>query len=306
LAQAADGRALGEIRPCDAAHDEADPGANRGVPKPSHHPVPDAHRLAVSSARSRAEHASRTSSLPGGRPETERLGLSSHPLRQKCHIEIGSPLQDREAELLLSVTGASGAGKSTPFEALNRAFEGQLVTCVEFDALGVPPNADTAWRHGAVERWVQRARDEQRVGRHLVLCGQVPVGELLAAPSADILDGLAACVLHCSPEVRRERLVARGDDPNAVHDHLTFGEWFHRHTLDPSYQPEVIQVPSPVAMRWDRWTEWRAGDPRWAFEVIDTDGFTREEVAARVVARAQDTLSGRRQTPLAGAWWSPR
>ncbi len=41
--------------------------------------VPDAHRLAASSGCSRALHASHPSSLPGGRPETEREGL--HPPR---------------------------------------------------------------------------------------------------------------------------------------------------------------------------------------------------------------------------------
>ncbi|MET0762013.1 MAG: hypothetical protein ABWZ63_06735, partial [Thermoleophilaceae bacterium] len=64
------------------------------------------------------------------------------------------------------------------------AFDGQRVSCVEFDSVGVPPGADTAWRHGVVERWVRRAVEEQREGRHFVLCGQVPFGELLAAPSA--------------------------------------------------------------------------------------------------------------------------
>jgi hypothetical protein len=121
------------------------------------------------------------------------------------------------------VTGASGVGKSTTLAALAGAFAGQSVSCVEFDSVGVPAGADTAWRHRVLEHWVQRALAEQRAGRHLVLCGQVPVGELLAAPSADALDGIAACLLHCSPDVRRERLVARGEDPDGLHDHLAFG-----------------------------------------------------------------------------------
>jgi hypothetical protein len=112
--------------------------------------------------------------------------------------------------MLLSLTGASGVGKSTALDAIAAAFEGQLVSCVEFDSLGVPPGADTAWRHRVLERWVRRAVEQQREGRDLVLCGQVPVGELLAAPSPDALDGIAACLLHCAPEVRRERLLHAG------------------------------------------------------------------------------------------------
>lgn len=97
------------------------------------------------------------------------------------------------------------------------------------------------------------------------------MGELLAAPSADTLDGIAACLLHCSPRVRRSRLVGRGEDPDRLHNHLAFGEWFYRHALDPARRPEVIRVSTPVGMRWERWGDWAAGDPRWSFEIIDTD-----------------------------------
>jgi hypothetical protein len=207
--------------------------------------------------------------------------------------------------VLLAVTGASGVGKSTTLAALACAFAGKPVTFVEFDSVGVPADADTAWRHGVVEHWVQRALAEQRVGRHLVLCGQVAVGELLAAPSADALDGIAACVLHCSPEVRRARLVERGEgSSDRLHDRLAFGEWFHRHTLDPAHMPHVIRVASPVGMRWERWADWTAGDPRWSFEVIDTDTLTREEAAAQVVTWAREVLDGRRPM-LAPGWAKP-
>lgn len=207
--------------------------------------------------------------------------------------------------MLLSLTGASGAGKSMALDAVVAAFDGQRVSCVEFDSVGVPPGADTAWRHGVLERWVRRAVEEQRKGRHFVLCGQVPVGELLAAPSAEALDGIAACLLHCSPEVRRERLLARGEDPAALHDHLAFGEWFLHHTLDPTYRPDVIRVPGDGPMCWERWEDWKTGDARWAFEVIDTDSLTREQTAQRAVAWARDTLAGRLPAPLTGAWWAP-
>lgn len=206
--------------------------------------------------------------------------------------------------MLLSLTGASGVGKSTALGAIAEAFEGRPVSCVEFDSVGVPPGADTVWRHRVLARWVRRAAEEQREGRDFVLCGQVPVGELLAAPSADALDGIAACLLHCSPEVRRERLLARGEDSAALQDHLAFGEWFLRHTLDPTYRPDVIRVAGDVPMCWERWADWKPGDPRWAFEVIDTDALTREQTAQRAVAWARDALAGRLPTPLTGAWWT--
>jgi hypothetical protein len=196
--------------------------------------------------------------------------------------------------VLLSVTGASGVGKSTALALLIREFAGEPVSCVEFDSIGVPADADTAWRHGALEQWVQRAVTEQGEGRHVLLCGQVPVGELLAVPSASRLDGIAACLLHCSSDVRRQRLVGRGEDPAGLQDHLAFGEWFHGHMTDPTHVPEVIRVSSSVPMRWERWSGWPPGDPRWSFEVVDTDALTQEQAARRVVMWARDVLCGRR------------
>jgi hypothetical protein len=184
--------------------------------------------------------------------------------------------------MLFSLTGASGAGKSSVLAYLSEVDWGADVECVEFDSIGVPAGADTAWRHAAVERWVQRALAVQERGGHLVLCGQVPMGELLAAPSADRLDGIAVCVLHCSPEVRRSRLLGRGEDPGAIVHHNRFGEWFLAHTLDPTHAPEVIRVPSDVPMQWSRWADLSPGDPRWRAEVIDTDALTSAQVAELV------------------------
>jgi len=194
--------------------------------------------------------------------------------------------------VLLLVTGASGSGKSTILASLARRFPAERVTCAEFDSIGVPAGADTGWRHEAVEHWVQHAVGEQLQGRHFILFGQVPVGELLAAPSAGRLDGIAACLLHCSLAARRERLIARGKREDELPDHLAFGRWFYGHMTDPAYQPEVIKVRTGVPMRWDRWSDWTAGDQRWSFEVIDTGALTPGQTADGVATWIEATLAG--------------
>ena len=217
----------------------------------------------------------------------------------------GTPVGDgREGIVLLSVTGVSGAGKSASLAALSQALADEPVSCVEFDSVGVLADADTAWRQGVVEHWVQHALAEQEQQRHLILGGQVAMGELLAAPSADKLDGIAAYVLDCSPDVRRTRILARGDSPERLDDHIAFGEWFRRHAADPTHMPHVIRVTSPVDMRWERWEDWTADDPRWTFDVIDTDDLSREQTAERVEAWAREVLAGRR--PVLRAGWAQR
>lgn len=192
--------------------------------------------------------------------------------------------------MLLSVTGASGVGKSTVLAALEESDLGNDVTCVEFDSIGVPDGADTAWRHGAIEHWVRFAIEEQDAGRHVLLAGQVPPGELLAAPSVDLLDRVAVCVLHSSPQVQESRLLGRGESADSLVHHLRFGVWFSAHALDPQHAPEVVRVESAIPMVWGRWDHLQTGDPRWPVSLVDTDDLSPAEVADRVEEWARDQI----------------
>lgn len=192
--------------------------------------------------------------------------------------------------MLFSLTGASGAGKSTVLAHLTGVSWPEPVRCVEFDSIGVPHDADTAWRHGAVEHWVQQALDAEAAGEHMLLCGQVPMGELLAAPSTSLLEGIAVCLLHCSPRTRTGRLLSRGEDPATIVHHNRFGEWLRAHTLDPTHAPDVIRVSSAVPMAWDRWENWERGDARWVTEIIESDDLEPPVVADAVEEWVRQTL----------------
>jgi hypothetical protein len=37
-------------------------------------------------------------------------------------------------------------------------------------------------------------------------------------------------------------------------------------------------------MRWERWTAWERGDPRWHVHIIDTTELTIEQMVGRLVA----------------------
>jgi hypothetical protein len=115
--------------------------------------------------------------------------------------------------VLFLVFGSSGAGKTTALNAL-RGRVGPRVAVHDFDEIGVPPGADEAWRRDANEEWVQRALAYQAEGIDLLLAGQTPYTELLAAPSAAELAGVAACLLDCDEQTRVARLRRRGMPPN--------------------------------------------------------------------------------------------
>ncbi|PRY12065.1 hypothetical protein [Kineococcus rhizosphaerae] len=184
--------------------------------------------------------------------------------------------------VLFHASGSSCAGKTTVLPALRRL---PSLAVHDADELGVPSDADTAWRQSSLERWVRFALERQAEGVDLLLAGQSPLGELLACPSAPRLDGLAVCLLDVEDDVRLARLRARdGDrwDAAALDAFVGWGRWHRAHAADPRHHPEVVTTGGWAPMRWDRWSDWTAGDPRWAVETLDTTRTGPDAVAGRL------------------------
>jgi hypothetical protein len=155
----------------------------------------------------------------------------------------------------------------------------------DFDEIGVPPGADTAWRHRASEQWVERALRYQAEGGDMLLAGQTPIGEILAAPSATCLDAISSCLLDCTDHARIARLRARGPEwltqvGGDLQAYLNWAAWMRMHAVDPSWRLDVIRADATEGeMAWERWSDWEEGDPRWRVLVIDTSGTTVDQVA---------------------------
>jgi hypothetical protein len=97
-------------------------------------------------------------------------------------------------QMLLKLTGSSGAGKTTLAFAAAERLDGIVVH--EFDEVGVPdPPIPPHWRNRMTELWVRRALEYQADGTDLLLSGNSPLGEVLAAPSAPLRDGIAVCLI---------------------------------------------------------------------------------------------------------------
>jgi len=189
--------------------------------------------------------------------------------------------------VLFLLFGSSAAGKTVVLDALRGRIADLAVR--DFDEIAVPSDADTAWRHRANEQWVRRALDYQAEGTDLLLAGQTPFGELLAAPSASRLEAISGCLIDCDDETRVARLRARGPEWFArtggeLQDYLNWASWMREHAADPSSRIEVIRQEATLdEMRWSRWSSWRAGDPRWRVRAIDTSASSVEKVADELI-----------------------
>ncbi|HEY2796021.1 MAG TPA: hypothetical protein VGJ28_26895 [Micromonosporaceae bacterium] len=182
--------------------------------------------------------------------------------------------------MLLKLTGSSCSGKTTLASSVANRL--QRVAVHDFDEVGVPERPDRHWRHRETEVWVRRALEYQNRGIDLLLTGQSPLGEILAAPSAPLLDGIAVCLVDVADEVRRHRLAVRDAgrwDDSAVTAFLGWAAWHRGHARDPRHRPEVITRGSGSDMAWHRWSGWTADDPRWRTHILDT---TDQPIAASV------------------------
>jgi hypothetical protein len=208
--------------------------------------------------------------------------------------------------MLFLLFGSSGAGKTIALHEVRTRAPADLAIH-DFDEIGVPPHADRAWRQRTNETWVQRALDYEAAGTDLLLAGQTPFGELLATPSAPLLDCISGCLLDCDDETRAERLSARDErfwygSSGSLRDYVNWARWLRGHAADPQWHVEVIRQDDESLMSWDRWESWAAGDPRWRVLVIDTSQLRAEHVADLLVHWIEEERSLHRNGshPLAG------
>ncbi len=208
--------------------------------------------------------------------------------------------------MLFLLFGSSAAGKTFAMDALRE--RAANVAIHDFDEIGVPPGADTAWRQRANELWVRRALAYQDAGIDLLLAGQAPFGELLATPSAPLVDAISACLPDCDDQTRVARLRARGPDwfaraPGDLQDYLNWAEWLRHHARDPGWRSEVIKRGA-AEMHWQRWSSWQAGDPRWRVRVIDTSDVPVEHVVDELLTWIEDERAQvrNRTHPLLRCW----
>ncbi|MBP2354672.1 hypothetical protein JOF29_005782 [Kribbella aluminosa] len=185
--------------------------------------------------------------------------------------------------MLLTLTGSSCSGKTTLARALGARLHGLVIH--DHDEIGVPEDADTRWRHRTTELWIGRALECQSRGLDLLLTGQSPLGEILASPSAPLLDGIAVCLVDVADTERRRRLSSRDGDrwpPAVVDAFVGWSTWHRGHAEDPRYRPDVIIDGGWPEMFWDRWSAWTKDDPRWDTQLLDTTG--------RSIAQSVDDL----------------
>ena len=162
------------------------------------------------------------------------------------------------------LSGSSGSGKTT----LARIVEERVPNLAVFElgeATSTPWDADVsghAWRRRQTEKWLRRSLELEADGVDLLVTEGV-IGEVLAAPSAVHVEGIAACLLDCEPFERLRRLHERGDDQLDAHRRWNFcvwGLWLRMHARDPRIFAGPIRGEEAPVWEWSRWDRWNRDD----------------------------------------------
>jgi hypothetical protein len=184
--------------------------------------------------------------------------------------------------MFFKLTGSTCSGKSA---VARRCADVAGLVVHDFDEVGVPPDADTAWRQRTTECWIQKVLEYQARGLDVLLTGQSPLGEILASPSSPLLNGIAVCLLDVQDDQRMRRLDARDPDKwdgAARKAFIGWARWHRAHAVDPRAQPQVITAGGWERMRWERWVNWTGDEPLWRCPTVDTTDRTIAETTAAV------------------------
>ena len=202
--------------------------------------------------------------------------------------------------MLFLLFGASSSGKTTILEELRRRATGLAIH--DHDEIGVPPAPELGWRQRTIEECLRRVLAYQARGVDVVLAGQTPFAELLAEPSAPLLDGAAGCLVDCDDETRNRRLdevAVTNPRSYSRESHVAWAALMRRHVLDPQHGLEVVRENAWPEMRWERLDGLTADDPRWRVHTVDTTATSPSEAADEVQGWIERELSG--AAPEAGA-----
>ena len=172
------------------------------------------------------------------------------------------------------VGGANGSGKTAMVNELRKILA-DTVEVHDFDDIGVPIDADKAWRQKTTEHWLQRLLSD---GRDTCLLGQMVLGEILACPSAHRLGSVNFCLLDVCDTERIKRLKVRGTQ-DARQETLNWASWLRMHHQDPTWAQHVITENSWDGLCFDVWTHCQSWHSRAKVHVMDTTGKSLRFVA---------------------------
>jgi adenylate kinase len=166
------------------------------------------------------------------------------------------------------VTGVNGVGKSTIIPYLKSILPEDNFIVYDFDARGVPPDADRKWRISETKYWISEGKRLSE-DKTTVICGFVKPSDL---QEYDLINNespeIVLILLYAKPEIIKQRLI-------------------RRYTNDGIFDESQKVIGKPID-KFINGNVWFAEQIKIEFEksgfsIIDTSSLIPEEVAKEVV-----------------------
>lgn len=129
-------------------------------------------------------------------------------------------------EIIMSIffiTGTSGSGKSTIMEHLKEQLPASHFVLHDFDEVGVPDNADQAWRIATTQYWIEKAQQYAAQNKATVICGVTVPSEVMEIVQGTALQPFFA-LLKIDDATITQRLQERGWSEQLIQDNIN---WAH-------------------------------------------------------------------------------
>ena len=103
------------------------------------------------------------------------------------------------------ISGVNGVGKSSIIPYLKSLLSADQFVVNDFDARGVPEDAERNWRMSETKYWISEGERLMKEGKSTTICGFIKPTDIQAAALPEI----ALILLDAEPEIVRQRLIKR-------------------------------------------------------------------------------------------------
>jgi GrpB-like predicted nucleotidyltransferase (UPF0157 family)/GNAT superfamily N-acetyltransferase len=148
---------------------------------------------------------------------------------------------DKPYPMIVFLTGASGAGKTTILDGFNKKFSNASITCLHFDSMGVPSEEEmikiyrsgSEWQKAMTYHWINKLINDYQDKKLVVLEGQVNLDFIVTAFEGFKFHQYRILLAHCENTIRHKRLHQDRNQPELINDNMdNWADFLKKQAID--------------------------------------------------------------------------
>lgn len=132
--------------------------------------------------------------------------------------------------LIIFITGASGSGKTTLVKELGAKLPANISTCLHFDSVGVPSEAEMLKTYGSISewqkvityQWIEKIINDYTNKKIVIIEGQVNLEFIISAFKKFGYNRYKIVLMHCDNFARHKRLNENRNQPELINKQMDY------------------------------------------------------------------------------------